>query len=588
MDALYTAFNSGKLEPFVQSVYRDGTIDLYANSEAICLFSGRENEPYLDSFLGGICLRYSCNRLINEGPWEDRLEAAKQMVQILTRHYKTPIIDSSVLLSMHSVFDTMVSLGEECCVSSGSIDFVRFGRVFHGITLVYIFISELNQALISIPDFLIQRWGALNLRANALGISVQPKTMTKVLDESRGLVLGMPVSNGDSATAHYLLSRFGKISQILTGLQQSPKISLGEILSFCASEPDLQFLSLMLVRQDYYEELVELLENPDEEIVGMTTILMVRVGLTIRFIDPEEELPSHPCVPRYSTGSLTQQMEFVFQILDRPDLLSAKMNSSNPHHTWMGALSAVVTEWIAADKPEEVYGANKKFYELDPPVSLIFALCRLLYLVCEMNGAGNKDLVIGNILSYVSPPSPLLPSKVEPIKLEDRYLPFQLGEFEGTTMATRERNHVILSLIGVIRLQIEYTYSFIREEIGKDLIRVLFSGLLAAYSNCVIHEETSSIELIMSTFNGCIQVFPSGGLILVELLAELSQQSLRFVGVFATVFSRFYDKKYFYGCEFYFNDFLRRWGDTPSFDITQLRSKFTSSLEDRATVSGST
>lgn len=584
MDALYDAFNSGKLEPFVQQVYRDGTIDLYANKEAISLFAKRDNEPYLSGFLGGMCLRFSVNILVSEGAWEDRLEAAKQMVLILTRHYKTPMIDSSVLLGMHSVFDTMVSLGEECCVSSGSIDFVRFGRVLHSITLVYIFISELNQALISLPDFLVQRWGALNLRANALGIAVQPKTMTKVLDESRALVLSMPITNGDSATAHYLLTRFGKISQMLAGLQDSPKISLGESLSFCASEPDLQFLSLMLVRQDFDEELIELLESPDEEISGMTALLMVRVGHTIKFIDPEEDLPSHPCVPRYSTGTLTQQMEFVFQILDRPDLLTAKLNSSNPHHTWMGALSAIVTEWIAADKPEEVYGANKKFYALDPPVSLIFALCRLLYLVCEMNGAGNKDLVIGKILSYVSPPSPLLPSKIEPVKLEDKYLPFQLGEFEGTSMATRERNHVILSLIGIIRLQIEYTYSFIREEIGKDLIRVLFSGLLAAYSNSVIHEETSPIELIMSTFNGCIQVFPSGGHILVELLAELSNQSLRFVGVFATVFSRFYDKKYFYGCEFYFQDYLRRWGDTPSFDITQLRSKFTSSLEEERAI----
>ncbi|KAG5362010.1 hypothetical protein CJU90_3483 [Yarrowia sp. C11] len=585
MDALYAAFNSGKLEPFVQQVYREGTIEHYANSEAISLFSGRENDPYLEHFLCGLCLRYSCNRLINEGPWEDRLEAAKKVVQILTRHYKSPIIESNVLLGMPSVFDTMVALGEECCVASGSIDFVRFGRVFHGITLVYIFISELNQALISLPDFLIQRWGALNLRANALGIAV-PKTMTKVLDESRGLVLGMPVSNGDSVSAHYLLSRFRKISEMLTGLQQSPKLTLGEILALCASEPDLQFLSLMLVRQDYYEELVELLESPDEEIVGMTTLLMVRAGLTIRFIDPEEELPSHPCVPRYSTGSLTQQMEFVFQILDRPELLSGKLNSSNPHHTWMGALSAVVTEWIAADKPEDVYGANRQFYALDPPVSLMFALCRLLHVVCELNGAANSDLVIGKNLSYASPPSPLLPSKVEPIKLEDKYLPFQLGEFESTTMAIRERNHVILTLIGVIRLQIEYTYSFIREDIGKDLIRVLFSGLLAAYSNCVIHEETSSIELIMSTFNGCIQVFPSGGLVLVELLAELSQQSLRFVGVFANVFSRFYDKKYFYGCDFYFHEYLRRWGETPSFDITQLRSKFTATMDDRAIASG--
>ncbi|KAG5367229.1 hypothetical protein CJU89_1682 [Yarrowia sp. B02] len=584
MDNLYAAFNSGKLEPFVQGVYRDGSIDLYANSEAISLFAGRENEPYLENFAASLCLRYNVNMLVNEGPWEDRLEAAKRIVSILTRHYKTPTIDPGVLRNIRSVMDTMVALGEECCVSSGSIDFVRYGRVLHSITLVYIFISELNETLLKLPDFMVQRWGALNLRANALGISTQPKTMTKVLDESRGLVLGMPVTNGDSATAHYLLSRFRKISQMLSGLEQTPKTSLGEALSLCASEPDLQFLSLMLVRQDFYEELVGLLENTDEEIAGMTTLLMVRVGLSIRFIDPEEELPSHPCVPRYNIGSITTQMEFVFQILDRPGLLQAKLNSSNPRHTWMGALSAVVTHWIASDKPEEVYGANKQFYALKPPVSLIFALCRLLYLVCEMNGAGNKDLAIGKFLTYTAPPTPMLPSKVEAVKLDDKYLPFQLGEFESTSMATRERNHVIISLIGIIRLQIEYTYAFIREEIGKELIRVLFAGLLAAYANSVIHEETSSIELIMSTFNGCIQVFPTGGHILVELLSELTNESLRFVGIFATVFSRFYDKKHFFGCEFYFHDFLRRWGETPSFDITQLRTKFNASLEENRTV----
>lgn len=588
MDNLYAAFNSGTLEPFVQSVYRDGTIDTYANSEAISLFSGRNNEPFVAGFVAGLCLRYSVNMLVNEGAWETRLEAVKQLTQIVTKHHKTPMIDSSVLLKMSNVFDAMVSLGEECCVSSGSVDFVRFGRVLHGITLVHIFIAELNQALIALPDFVVQRWGALNLRAGALGIAAQNKGMTKVLDESRALGLGMPLATGDSSTSHYLVSKFSSISKMLGTLHQSPKISLGEALSSCASESDLQFLSLMLVRQNYYDELVQLMENPDEEIVGMSTLLMVRVGLAVRFVYPEDPLACHPCVPKYENVPTVTQMEFVFQILDRPELLNAKLNSTKPHHTWMGALSAVVTSWNSSNTPEAIYDANKKFYGLDPPVSLLFALCRLLYLVCELNGAENKDLVIGKTLAYVSPPSPLLPSKVEPCKLEEKYLPFQLGDFEGNTMATRERNHVILSLIAIIRLQIEYTYSFIREEVGENLIRVLFSGLLASYSNSVIHEETSSIELIMSTFGGCIQVFPTGGHILVELLSELANESLRFVGIFATVFSRFYDKTLFYGCEFYFTDFLSRWGETPSFDITQLRSKYAAGVaENRAVASGS-
>lgn len=586
MDSLYSAFNSGTLESFVDSVYAENTIGAIATAEAISLLSGTQRNDHIDGFYDALCLRYNARVLASEGAWEARLHAAKTVIQVLTKHHGRPMLHSGVLIGLEPLLDPMITLGEECCVSSGSVDFVRFGRVLHGITLIHVFISELNQALISLPEFLVQRWNALNLRAYALGIAPRGKTMPNVLDESLALKQGIPLTPGDTATSHHLITRFTAISKMLAGISANPKASLGDTLGCCAAESDMQFLALLVVRQHLYSDLAALLGDADEDISGMAALIIVRVGHTIRLVDPADPIGSHPCVPQYSKATTKTQLEFIFQLLDRPDLLDADISSSSTHHTWMGALCQVVTGWNSTSTGEKTFALNKIYYQLDPPISLIFALCRLLFLLCESKGAANKDLSIGKILSYQSPPSPLQRCKIEPSKLDEKYLPAQLGDNEAVAMAARERSHVIVSVLGIIRQQIEHTHTFLQGDVTDGLLNVVFAALLGSYSYAIINDDIGTVEMVKSTLELCTKVFSNGAHVLIEMLSQLSEESLRFVGIFAAVFNQLIDTTSFYGCEFYFNNYLSRWGETPSFEISQLRGKFNESLVTRLSASG--